>query len=231
MNELIKIETCEGNERVNARELHSALEVSRDFSTWIKERLEKYGFREGVDFKTWSPDLGSEKHGGQNKIDYLLSVSTAKEIATVENNEKGREVRRYLIQVEEAWNTPEMVMERAREASVILIARMRARLAIVEPKADFFDTVADSKDAHQMRDVAAVLNMQGWGRNSIFKKLREDKILDERNIPYREYQDRGYFRVVERTWTSPDGESHINLTTLVYQKGIDFIRKALEAVK
>lgn len=231
MNDLIKIEARDGVETVDARGLHAALGVSRDFSTWIKDRVEKYGFQEGKDFlkseSLSSPDSGSSKARPQVLVEYSLSVSMAKELATVENNDKGREVRRYLIQVEEAWNSPEMVMERARQASEILIARMRARLAIVEPKAAFFDQVADAKDARLMRDVAAVLNLPGMGRNTIFKILRDEKILDDRNVPYREYQDRGYFRVIERTWVANDGETHINLTTLVYQRGIEYIRKVL----
>ena len=108
-------------------------------------------------------------------------------------------------------------------------AKQLAEKALIEaaPKIAFFDQVADSKDAFQMRDVAAVLNIKGMGRNKIFQKLRDEKILDDNNTPYREYQDRGYFRVIERSWTTPDGEVHINKTTLVYQKGADYIRKAM----
>jgi phage antirepressor YoqD-like protein len=78
------------------------------------------------------------------------------------------------------------------------------------PKVEFFDQVADSKDAFHMRDVAAALNMHGWGRNKIFKLLRREGILDDRNIPYREYQKRGYFRVIEQQWTDKEGEPHIS---------------------
>lgn len=106
--------------------------------------------------------------------------------------------------------------------------RLRADLAAAAPKVEFFDTVANSKDAITMRDVAAALNIPGWGRNQIFAFLRDWGILDDRNIPYREYQDRGYFRVVERTWSDPKGETHIALTTLVYQKGVDFIRRTIK---
>jgi DNA-binding Lrp family transcriptional regulator len=48
------------------------------------------------------------------------------------------------------------------------IKSLTERLAIAEPKAEFFDQVADSKDALQMRDVAAALNIPGLGRNKIF---------------------------------------------------------------
>jgi phage antirepressor YoqD-like protein len=107
---------------------------------------------------------------------------------------------------------------------------VESKLAIAEPKAEFFDQVADSKDAFHMRDVAAALNMHGWGRNKIFKLLRRKGILDDRNIPYREYQERGYFRVIEQQWTDKEGEPHIYLKPLVNQRGIDFIRKVLGGV-
>ena len=95
------------------------------------------------------------------------------------------------------------------------------------PKVEFFDQVADSADALQMRDVAGVLNMYGWGRNKIFDFLRGKGVLDDRNIPYRKYQDHGYFRVIEQTYTDSRGETRINLKTLVYQRGVNYIRKLI----
>ncbi|MDR2194716.1 MAG: antA/AntB antirepressor family protein [Treponema sp.] len=50
MNEIIKIIDHEGKQAVNARDLHASLGVGRDFSTWIKDRIEKYGFTEGSDY-------------------------------------------------------------------------------------------------------------------------------------------------------------------------------------
>jgi phage antirepressor YoqD-like protein len=109
------------------------------------------------------------------------------------------------------------------------IAELEAKAAEAKPKVDFFDTVAASAGALSMREAAAVLNMPGWGRNKIFKTLRETGVLDEHNIPYRNFQERGYFRVVERKWTDPEGETHVELATLVYQRGLDFIRRLLTA--
>jgi anti-repressor protein len=103
----------------------------------------------------------------------------------------------------------------------------KEQLAIAAPKVEFFDQVADSKDAIPMRDAAAALNIPGVGRNHLFAFLREKKVLDDKNLPYREYQDRGYFRIVERSWTDSVGESHVTLTTYVYQRGLDFIRKLI----
>jgi len=231
MDELLKTDES-GNQAVSARELHAALGVGKDFSTWIKDRIEKYGFMEGRDYERRedlsSPNLGNPKARPQTLINYLLTISTAKEIAMVENNEQGRKIRQYLIKVESAWNTPELVIMRGYQALQKKIESQRKQIVELEPKAAFFDQVADSKDAIDMREVAAVLNISGWGRNKIFAFLRERNILDDRNLPYRGYQDRGYFRVIEQKWTAGDGETRISLKTLVYQRGLDFIRGLIQ---
>ena len=107
------------------------------------------------------------------------------------------------------------------------ITDLKAKIEADCTKVEFFDQVAGSNDALQMRDVAGVLNLSGWGRTKIFALLREQGVLDRRNVPYREYQDRGYFRVIEQEWTDKEGETHINLKTLVYQRGVDFVRKLI----
>ena len=232
MNDLLTVCENNGHQVVNARNLHAGLGVGRDFATWIHERIAKYGFEEGRDYKAEqvlsSPDSGSSKARPQIMVEYYLSVPMAKELAMVENNEKGREVRQYLIKIEQAWNTPELVFARALQQANELITRQSSRIAELLPKAEFFDQVASSRSAISMREVAATLNIAGWGRNKIFQLLRDEKILDENNLPYRAYQDRGYFRVVENAWSAPDGERRINLTTLVYQRGLDYIRKTIK---
>lgn len=84
----------------DARELHAYLEVGRDFANWLNERIEKYGFQQDQDFAVCSPDRASKKRGGHNRKDYHLSLDMAKELSMVENNERGREARRYFIQKE-----------------------------------------------------------------------------------------------------------------------------------
>lgn len=88
----------------NARDLHVFMGVKRDFTTWIKGRIGKYGFQAGIDYliveNLSSPDLGSAKSRAQTLHDYHLTLDTAKELAMVENNEKGRQVRRYFIECE-----------------------------------------------------------------------------------------------------------------------------------
>lgn len=91
------------------------------------------------------------------------------------------------------------------------------------PKAEFYDAVTNSPDTIDMAETAKVLNM-GVGRNTIFKILRQQRVLNRNNIPYQEYIDRGYFRCIESKYTKADGTNCVNIKTVVFQKGVDFIR-------
>ena len=108
------------------------------------------------------------------------------------------------------------------------------RLAIennrMKPKADFYDAVASSKDVIDIGDAAKVLAVPGVGRNKLFSILRDRRILMSNNIPYQKYIDRGYFKLIEQSFTTPDGETRVSVKTVVYQKGVDAIRKLLETV-
>ena len=97
-----------------------------------------------------------------------------------------------------------------------------------KPKIKFYEDVASSKTALPMELVAKVIGKMG--RNTLFKLLREKGILRENNVPYQEYVDRGWFRVVETSFTKPTGEVAISVKTLVYQKGVEAITKIVEGV-
>ncbi|HBC1013458.1 TPA: antA/AntB antirepressor family protein, partial [Escherichia coli] len=85
----------------NARDLHEFLDVRRDFSTWVKSRIEEYGFTADVDYILIHQNGGIKGRGGDRRSkDYHLTIDTAKELAMVERNEKGRQIRRYFIECE-----------------------------------------------------------------------------------------------------------------------------------
>lgn len=90
---------------VSARELHTFLEVGRDFSTWIKDRIEEFGYEPGRDFIviTGSPDLGNQKGrgGDRRSIEYHLTLDMAKELAMIERSPMGRVARKYFIKCEQ----------------------------------------------------------------------------------------------------------------------------------
>ena len=112
MNELIPLQpqTIDGNavETVSARELHSFLESKRDFSNWIKNRIEQYDFVENQDFVKLTKKVELSKTG-QVAIEYFVSVSMAKELSMVERNEKGKQARKYFIECEKQLMQPKQM--------------------------------------------------------------------------------------------------------------------------
>lgn len=103
---------------------------------------------------------------------------------------------------------------------------------VLQPKADFYDAVTQSEDTIDVGEVAKVLAIKGYGRNNLFKFLREQNVLMHNNQPYQKYIDNGYFKQIETQWYDRKAEmTHIGLKTVVYQKGLDFIRNLIEKQK
>ena len=123
--------------------------------------------------------------------------------------------------------TPEQIVANALVVAQNIINQKDRQIEEMKPKAEFFDCVADSKSAFSMNEVAKVLDYKGIGRNKLFEFLREQGILDRYNVPYQRYVDCGWFRVIEQKYVK-DGEPVVTTKTLVYQKGVDAIRKRLE---
>lgn len=125
------------------------------------------------------------------------------------------------------YNLPKTYAEALRELAdrTEKMEALQKQNQLMQPKAEFFDAVTDSKTAIPIGDVAKILDI-GIGRNKLFEFLREKNILTSDNRPYQRYIDAGYFRVIEQKY-EVNGEVRINIKTLVFQKGIDWIRKQL----
>lgn len=98
---------------VNARELWKALGSKQEFANWIKNRIESYGFQENSDYISFD-EVIKRATGATTKKEYLLTLDTAKEIAMVENNEKGRMVRRYFIEAEKRYRELKIIRARSK---------------------------------------------------------------------------------------------------------------------
>lgn len=103
----------------------------------------------------------------------------------------------------------------------------KAQLLEQMPKVEFFDDVTGSNDTIDMKEAAKILSIKGIGRNKLFEILREKKILDRNNQPYQKYVDLGYFRIIESKWQC-GSDIKITLKTVVFQKGLDFIRNVVK---
>lgn len=96
---------------VDARTLHGWLKNGDRFATWIKKRLNTYGFVENQDYVIVSEVTETIRTYGKNqrkgrsiKKEFILTLGAAKELSMVENNEQGRVARRYFINCEKALN-------------------------------------------------------------------------------------------------------------------------------
>ncbi|EPA7792991.1 antA/AntB antirepressor family protein, partial [Escherichia coli] len=111
---------------VNARDLHTFLDVGKRFASWIVERIAEYGFVENQDFMIISQVR--EKIGrGRPAKDYHLTLDTAKELAMVERNEKGRQIRRYFIECEKKLRSMQPAQQFTDE-EIILLCYMQVQM-------------------------------------------------------------------------------------------------------
>ena len=231
---LIKVYENDRQEQlVDARELHEKLESKRDFSNWIADRIEKYGFIENVDFTT----ILLKSTGGRPRIEYALTLDTAKEIAMVENNEQGRKIRRYFIEVEkkarDMFEIPKTLPEALRKA-----AELAEQLEQQKPKVLFAESVETSKNSVLINELAKILKQNGVeiGQNRLFERLRNDGYLIKQkgenwNLPTQKSMELGLFEVKKTVINKPDGTPITRPTTKVTGKGqIYFVNKFLKEV-
>jgi anti-repressor protein len=139
-------------------------------------------------------------------------------------------------EMERTLQETQRVPQTFREA-LLLAAEQQERLEEQEqkilemkPKEEFYNEIIESKDTIDIATVAKVIN-KGIGRNKLFKILRDRKVLQNNNQPYQEYIDRGYFRCVESRFTKPNGTTSINIKTVVFQKGVDYINKLVVGIE
>lgn len=99
IGELIPINESNGKRAVSARMLHTFLENKRNFTDWINQRINQYGFVENQDFEVFHKFV-KNPNGGRPQDEYAISVEMAKELSMVENNERGKMARQYFIRCE-----------------------------------------------------------------------------------------------------------------------------------
>ncbi|MEH8031709.1 antA/AntB antirepressor family protein [Gallibacterium anatis] len=79
----------------NARDLHQFLEAKTQFGNWISDRISDYGFTQNEDYI-----IVTQRTNGRPRKEYHITLDMGKELAMVERNEKGRQVRKYFIECE-----------------------------------------------------------------------------------------------------------------------------------
>lgn len=177
MNELIQIENRDGTEVVNARDLWVGLESKQEFAAWVKSRLE--GFEEGSDYVI--DKVINNPLGGRPSIDYYLTIDTAKHVAMLERNDRGRDIRAYFIKVEQAWNTPELIFARALQAANAMLVKSQSKVAELTPKAESHDALMKSENTMSITLCAKHFGLHPKG--TVFPYLREHGYLTTKDKP------------------------------------------------
>lgn len=236
MNELINV-SYDNTDRptVSGRELHKALEVKTAYKDWFP-RMCEYGFTEGKDFNSLKNEqvrTEGERRVTREITDHQLTISMAKEICMIQRSEKGKQFRQYFIKVEEAWNSPEMIMGRALKIAQNQLDLVRAenlrlteKIETDKPKIVFADAVSVANTSILIGELAKILKQNGVdiGQNRLFEYLRNNGYLisrkgSDRNMPTQKSMEMGLFEIKETTISHSDGHTTINKTPKVTGKG------------
>ena len=222
-----------GELRISSREIAELTgkrhdHVLRDCDV-LNENYEKIGFpRIGEGYYTHK-NTGNQKHR-----EYLLTKIQTLDLMTGYKVDLRIKVNRRWEELEKQQTETKLPQNYIAALEALLISekeklKLQEENKLMLPKAEFYDDVVDSDSLIDMKEVAKVLNFKGIGRNKLFEFLRNKSVLMHDNLPYQNYVDSGYFKVIEVKWFNPQKSLHqITLKTMVYQKGLEFISKLLK---
>ena len=235
MNGLINVTLNDNHEPVvSGRQLHEALDVKTKYADWFNRMID-YGFAENQDFLLLKNEQQTGR-GGHNRVDHIIKLDMAKEIAMIQRTERGKQVRQYFIQVEKDFNSPEKIMARALLMADQKVHKLEAQIEADRPKVLFADAVSASHTSILVGDLAKLISQNGFkiGANRLFSWLRDNGYLIKKrgaswNMPTQKSMELGLFEIKETNIQHADGHISINKTSKVTGKGQQyFINKFLD---
>lgn len=228
---------------VSGRELWQRLGIKTKYADWFS-RMCEYGFEAGKDFEVF---LKNEKNssGGRPTADHNLTISMAKEICMLQRTEQGRFIRRHLIAVEEAWNSPDAVINRALKISNARVqtlmqdvTRLESKIALDAPKVALAEAVSETDSDIHIGQLAKLLKQNGFdtGRTRLFELLRKDGYLmkaqtGEGNVPTQKSMNMGLMRIKEAPFDVPGKGTFLNPVPMVTGKGQAYFLRRYAGVK
>ncbi|GGN64586.1 phage antirepressor KilAC domain-containing protein [Oceanobacillus indicireducens] len=233
MNQLITTkENDNGEIIVSARELHDFLEVGTPFRKWFP-RMVDYGFIENQDYTT---DIFVHPSNKQEAKDFLLKLDMAKEISMIQRTEKGKQARRYFINLEKMWNSPEMIMKRALQIATNRVEQLefenkayQQQIAEYEPKVTYVDEILKSTDAILVSQIAEDYGMSARKMNKLLNSYGIQYKMGNQWLLYSRYKGNGYTKSETTPYTKKDGTQGVNLLTKWTQKGRLFLYEFLKS--
>lgn len=240
MNNLINITLNENQEPVvSGRQLHQVLGVKTAYKDWFP-RMTEYGFTEGEDFNPLK--IEQVRQEGTRKVkrqieDHIIKLDMAKEIAMIQRTDKGKEVRKYFIQVEKDFNSPEKIMARAllmADKKIKLLESQNENLLLeleeANKNADYLDLILQTKDSLTITQIAQDYGISARKMNQLLKQERIQRIVNGQWVLYAKYLAKGYVSSRTFDYTGKDGKVHSNITTVWTQLGRRFLYDRLKAI-
>lgn len=238
--DLIKVTVKNDTQLVSARDLHKGLEIKKRFSKWVEQNFKD--FIEGEDYTSVPKGTVVKSGNGTERKydDYALTISMAKELAMVSHSDKGREYRKYFLQLEKDWNNPAKVIERGYhylqdENYTLKIentnlnqenSQLKTDNQLMAPKAKYFDDIVDSKTLTSFTDTAHEFGIKP---REFTKWLRDNNFIyyDKKQTlrPYEEFKGT-YFVVKDtragypQTKVTPQGREALHL---MYEASLDLV--------
>ena len=224
---------------IRARDVHAYLQVGKDLSTWIKDRIAKFGFVEGVDYVTYedlsSPNLGSAKSRAQVTVEYALTLDMGKELGMVDRSDRGREIRRYFLACERRslaqpaalnLSDPVVLLRLLTEQAQGRIADQRraveaeAAKQVVQSRLDLLE---GSDGSMCLRDAAKILGFPKC--DDIFHELHARRWIYKRDgkgswIGHQDKIRVGYLEHEDRSYKNSAGEDCVRSQVLVTARGM-----------
>lgn len=241
----IQVKNTDNGRMVNARQLHAFINGgATDFSTWLKRRVEQFGFVNGEDFTTYLDSTTNEdiSRPGRKVIEYAFTIDAAKELCMVEGNDRGRAVRRYFIEVERKFReahapvpaTPAIpqtfaqALRLAAEQAETIEAQQK-QLAAQQPKVNFATALEIAGQSILVGQLAKLMRQNGvdTGEIRLYQWLRDNGFLHktgtEYNNPTQRALEMGLFEIKTGVRYHPNtGEPIQTMTTLVTVKGQEY---------
>ncbi|EAL0550944.1 TPA: antA/AntB antirepressor family protein [Campylobacter jejuni] len=155
------------NNQILARDLHFFIDAKRQFANWINERIENYDFIEKQDYII---ELVYTK--GRPRKEYYITLDMAKELCMVENNEKGRQARRYFIECEKRLKNLEQ--------------EKMQKLAFHQ-SLGYKSQLAQQKEKYENKIKALKYDLEKKKELSFKRKLSKEELLELRKILARDY--------------------------------------------
>ena len=239
MNEILTVD--DEKQTVSARELHEKVGSTERFSSWFERQLQ-FGFEEGQDF-TSVKTFTLVNNGAERELqDYELSIDMAKQICMVQKNERAKQIRQYLIDLEKAWNTPEQVMARALRIADKTIASLKDRckmlgseiekktelIETMQPKVSYYDLILQCAGLLSTTEIAKDYGMSAKAFNNILHGHSIQYKQGDRWFLYSKYENNGYTQ--SKTHNIPFSDGTQTAKTHMYwtQKGRLFLYEFLK---